>query len=70
MFVLQMPQVIAEDEEGACHSEAETGVIFSVTEASRPARTCCELEDVRKSSIWNAVPKEIRNQLYLPWEFL
>jgi hypothetical protein len=24
-----MPQVIAEDEEGACHSEAEAGVIFS-----------------------------------------
>jgi hypothetical protein len=31
MSVLQMPQVIAEDEEGACHSEAEAGVIFSGT---------------------------------------
>lgn len=31
MVVLQMPQVTAEDEEGACHSEAEAGVIFSGT---------------------------------------
>ncbi|KAF6994147.1 hypothetical protein CFC21_010923 [Triticum aestivum] len=48
MVVHQMPQVTAEDEEGACHSEAEAGVIFSVTAASRASRACRELKEVRR----------------------
>jgi len=53
-----MPQIAPEDEEGACHPEAEAGDIFSVAEASRSSRACSELMEVTRIA-WNAVPKEI-----------
>jgi hypothetical protein len=48
----QMPQITPEDEEGACHSEAEAGDILSGTCTTVESRDPCAMYFNHNSTTW------------------